>query len=99
MYLGILFPSLKTDKRLIPLKKSILPLTGKYFDILQAIFDLAASICKKEPLCNQCPLKKHCKTSTKFISGAVRAPKKQTEQRSAFKKGKTFQTGFTEEES
>lgn len=82
-HLGVLFPTLKTDKRIETTINKTLPVTGNFFDVPQALFDLATSTCQKEPLCDQCPLRNTCKASKRFLKGEVRIPKttKQTKER------------------
>ena len=73
--LGIPFPDPKNDEKLKGLTDTILPKRGNFFDIPQALFDLATSICTKTPDCARCPLRDNCKAAPKFLSGKVRAPK------------------------
>ncbi|HLD21128.1 MAG TPA: hypothetical protein VJB64_03460 [Patescibacteria group bacterium] len=47
-----------------------------YWDVPQAIFDLATSICIKNPDCASCPLRQDCKAAKLFLSGRVKIPKR-----------------------
>lgn len=47
----------------------------RFYDIPQALFDLATAVCKKEPDCAVCPLRTSCLAANKFLSGRVRTPK------------------------
>ncbi len=53
----------------------LLPKKGRFYDIPQALFDLASAVCKKIPDCASCPLKTECKAAPKFLSGRVRTPR------------------------
>jgi A/G-specific adenine glycosylase len=63
-YFGIPFPDLKDDKKIDDLSDHILPKRGHYYDVPQAIFDLATMICTKMPDCASCPLKKRMQSRT-----------------------------------
>ncbi len=54
---------------------AFLPKSGKFYDVPQALFDLATDICKKNPRCAICPLRGDCKAAKKFLSGKVLIPK------------------------
>lgn len=75
-FLGKPYPDLDDDKKLNTLVDLILPKRGHYYDVPQAIFDLATIICTKTPDCDKCPLKKECKSAKKFLSGSVQPPKR-----------------------
>ncbi|MBI2551245.1 A/G-specific adenine glycosylase [Candidatus Uhrbacteria bacterium] len=75
-FLGIKFPGLSVDSRLQKRTQKILPRTGKFYDVPQAVFDLAAMVCTKNPECASCPLRKDCLSADAFLSGKVRAPKR-----------------------
>jgi A/G-specific adenine glycosylase len=75
-YFGIPFPDLKDDKKIDELADHILPKRGHYYDVPQAIFDLATMICTKMPDCASCPLKNECKAAKKFLSGSITPPKR-----------------------
>jgi A/G-specific adenine glycosylase len=70
--LGKPFPHLKDDRRL---KKKIGPRSP---ELWQATFDLAVSICKKNPDCDSCPMRNQCPVSKKFLSGKIRIPRRMT---------------------
>ncbi len=53
----------------------LLPKRGRFYDIPQALFDLATLICKKVPDCAVCPLRRECEAAPKFLSGRVHLPK------------------------
>ncbi len=72
--LGQPFPQLKDDARLQKKTESFLPKNGKYYDVPQALFDLATSICTKRPACAICPLRNDCKAAPRFLEGRVRIP-------------------------
>lgn len=73
--LGIPFPELKDDAEIKSAAEDFLPRRGRYYDIPQALFDLATMICSKTPDCSSCPLQKECKASALFLSGTVSIPK------------------------
>lgn len=75
-FLGKPYPDLDDDKQLNTLVDLILPKRGHYYDVPQAIFDLATMICTKTPDCAKCPLRKECKSAQKFLSGTVQLPKR-----------------------
>lgn len=75
-YLGRLFPTPKIDESLEKKGLRLLQETDEYHEVPQALFDLGTKICKKEPLCKQCPLKSSCKAGTKFLTGTVKIPKR-----------------------
>lgn len=72
--LGLPFPKPSADKRLLKRMDDFLPRRGRHADVPQALFDLATMICKKEPACAKCPLRKDCKAATKFLSGRIKTP-------------------------
>jgi hypothetical protein len=75
LILGIPFPQLTDDEEIHSRRDAILPKTGRYYDIPQALFDLATMICTKSPQCQICPMRKGCKAAPKFLSGTVEIPK------------------------
>jgi len=75
MLLGILYPTLRTDTKIVQHIDLVLPKRGAFYDVPQALFDLATSHCTKIPTCTSCPLKTICKSSRRFLSGHVRIPK------------------------
>ena len=89
LLLGKPFPQPDDDERIQKVVNKFLPSRGNFFDVPQAIFDLATDICQKSPKCSECPLRFDCPSSTKFLSGRVVIPKqmikKATESRHAEK--------------
>lgn len=76
LLLGKPFPTLADDKRLRSMTDAFLPRRGAYYDVPQAIFDLATAICTKNPSCAECPLRGQCKAAKLFLSGKVEIPKR-----------------------
>lgn len=75
LLLGKPFPMLADDEAIRSRASSFLPRRGAYYDVPQAIFDLATSICTKNPACASCPLRRDCKAAKLFLSGRVKIPK------------------------
>lgn len=50
----------------------------KFYDVPQALFDLATQHCTKVPDCASCPMKNACSMSGAFLAGEVEAPKRMT---------------------
>lgn len=63
------------DERMQKKIDEILPTHGRFYDVPQALFDLASTICTKSPDCARCPLRNDCPAAKKFLSGHVRIPK------------------------
>ena len=80
VFLGIPFPQLTDDERIRQAAKDFLPKQGAYYDLPQAVFDLATSVCTKTPACTDCPLRTHCKSAPLFLSGKVEIPKRTIKQ-------------------
>lgn len=76
LLLGKPFPSLADDKMIRSKTDTFLPHRGTYYDVPQAIFDLATAICTKNPACASCPLRAQCKAAKLFLSGRVKIPKR-----------------------
>lgn len=76
LLLGKPFPTLADDERLRSKTDTFLPRRGAYYDVPQAIFDLATSICTKNPACAVCPLRRNCKAAKLFVSGKVEIPRR-----------------------
>ncbi len=76
VYLGRLFPELRDDEQIRKVRDEILPKNGNYYDIPQALFDLATSVCTKSPQCSRCPLQKDCASASTFLTGAIEIPKR-----------------------
>ncbi|TAK03666.1 A/G-specific adenine glycosylase [Patescibacteria group bacterium] len=74
--LGIPFPSPKQDERIRKAADAFLPRRGRFYDVPQALFDLATMVCKKTPDCTSCPMRTVCPAAAKFLSGKVRIPKR-----------------------
>lgn len=75
LLLGNTFPQPSDDERIQKIVNDFLPRRGNYYDVPQAIFDLATDICQKSPKCATCPLRRDCPVSKKFLSGKVVIPK------------------------
>ncbi len=80
VFLKLPFPQLTDDEHIRNATKDFLPTRGHFFDIPQAIFDLATSICTKSPQCAICPLRKDCKSAPLFLAGGVEVPKRTIKQ-------------------
>ncbi len=72
------FATAKDDKRIQKNAETFLPRRGHFWDVPQAIFDLSATICKKDPDCARCPLKKNCPVAERFVEGHIQIPKRAT---------------------
>lgn len=79
LLLGIPFPDLKDDERIRQAAETFLPRAGRFYDIPQALFDLASLICTKTPACAVCPMKNICPSAEAFLSGQVTIPKQSIE--------------------
>lgn len=75
LLLGIPFPDPKADDRLREASDEFLPRRGRFYDVPQALFDLATAICTKSPACRVCPMNRVCKAAPKFLAGNVTVPK------------------------
>ena len=75
LLLGKPFPQPSDDESIQKKMETFLPRRGNYFDVPQAIFDLATSTCTKVPTCSMCPLQIVCPSAKKFLSGRVVIPK------------------------
>lgn len=73
--LGAHFPQPEDDSKIQENINTILPKQGNYFDVPQAIFDLATMVCTKKPNCATCPLRTTCKAADGFLSETVVIPK------------------------
>lgn len=75
--LGIPYPDLKDDTRILPVLDAFTPRQGNYYDIPQALFDLATLICTKtEPKCLSCPLAPICNAKEGFLKQTHTLPLK-----------------------
>lgn len=75
--IGKPFADAKDDKKIERASSPLLD-TPQWFDIPQALFDLATMICTKSPECMTCPLRATCKAAPKFLNGRVKIPKRST---------------------
>lgn len=75
LLLGKPFPQLTDDERIQKVVNDFLPVRGNFYDVPQAIFDLATDVCLKNPRCLECPLIKDCPAAKKFLSGRIIIPK------------------------
>ncbi len=73
---GIHYPDGKIDAQLIAYMKNELMTHERFYDIPQAIFDLATAYCTKTPQCEICPMKDYCASQKEFTSGSVQTPKR-----------------------
>jgi len=80
VFLGTPFPQLTDDEQIREAAKDFLPTRGAYYDLPQAVFDLATRICTKAPVCAECPLRTQCKSAPLFLSGKVEIPKRTIKQ-------------------
>ncbi len=78
VFLGRLFPQLKDDAFILRAVGDQWHKRRGYRDVPQALFDLANAHCLKQPHCGTCPLRTSCKSSSRFLSGTVRVPKRMT---------------------
>ncbi len=76
LLLGVPFPSLKQDERIQRAAENFLPRRGRFYEIPQALFDLATLVCTKTPHCLTCPMRSTCLAAPKFIAGRIRIPKR-----------------------
>ncbi len=75
LLLGKPFPTPKDDERIKKSAEDFLPKYGHFYDVPQALFDLATAVCTKNPSCVVCPMRDVCPAAKKFLSGRVRIPK------------------------
>lgn len=75
LLLGIPYPQPEDDER-IRGKAHLLLGTTRAHDVPQALFDLAATHCAKEPACAACPMQNTCQSAKKFLSGRIAVPKR-----------------------
>lgn len=76
LLLGIPFPEASDDVRIMEKGDRLLPKRGRFFDVPQALFDVATDICKKKPECQRCPLQPLCPASKLFLSKDVEIPRR-----------------------
>lgn len=70
------FPTNFDDEKIEQLALPALCRSKRGPDVPQAIFDLAALVCKKVPDCRVCPLRQTCLSAEAFMSGKVKIPKR-----------------------
>lgn len=75
LWLGLPFPAATDDNAIRGAAEAFLPTRGRFYDIPQALFDLASLVCTKTPKCNVCPMKNICPAAKLFLSGKVMIPK------------------------
>jgi len=75
LLLGKPFPTPEDDDRIRRSADAFMPERGRFYDVPQALFDLATIVCKKNPDCAACPMRSVCPAAPKFLSGRVRIPK------------------------
>ncbi len=73
--LGLPYPQLADEKQITRIAETLLPTRGKFYDVPQALFDLANDTCTKIPDCARCPLRRECKSAKLFLSRTVVVPK------------------------
>lgn len=76
--LGIPYPELSDDDLIRKAFDQFLPTEGNFYDVPQALFDLATMFCTKTPACAVCPLKDQCLAAPKFLAGEVATPVRMT---------------------
>lgn len=76
LFLGKPFPAQGDDDRIRLKAGPFISKSKRFYDLPQAAFDLATSICTKTPDCTSCPLKKDCLAAAKFLSGKIKTPKR-----------------------
>ncbi len=64
------------DDRIRSTVEPTLAETKRFYDVPQALFDLANTHCLKTPSCATCPLRSVCLAAPKFLSGRVRIPRR-----------------------
>ena len=72
---GTTYPQPTIDDKIRANVDRVLPTRGRFYDVPQAIFDLATTHCTKVPTCASCPMRGVCPAASKFLSGRVRVPK------------------------
>ncbi|MDA1038190.1 MAG: A/G-specific adenine glycosylase [bacterium] len=75
LFLGLPY-SQPNDDPTFQLKGWELLETERFYDVPQALFDLAAIHCTKVPDCASCPLRKDCRSAQVFLRGEVVVPKR-----------------------
>lgn len=75
-YLGLPYPKPSADARLIRFVQPSFQRMKRFYDVPQAMFDLANAYCTKQPQCRSCPVRLQCAAAPKFLSGRVRRVKR-----------------------
>jgi A/G-specific adenine glycosylase len=75
LWLGKPYPQPVDDERIRKAATRYTLRATRFYDLPQAAFDLAASICTKTPACSICPMKDDCLAAPKFLTGKIKAPK------------------------
>lgn len=75
LFLNIPFPELSDDAEIAEQKDLILPKRGAWWDVPQALFDLATMVCQKTPKCKACPFRSVCPSARGFEDGTTLIPK------------------------
>lgn len=70
------YPDLKDDDEVRRAGDRELMSSKEFYEIPQALFDLATMHCTKIPDCSSCPLRNECRSSDAFLSGEVNTPKR-----------------------
>ncbi len=73
LFLGTPFPLSEVDGRIVVAARGLLRSPHRR-DLVQGLFDLGATVCKKRPRCTDCPLVSSCRSSEAFLAGAVAIP-------------------------
>ncbi|MCC7357034.1 hypothetical protein IT408_00820 [Candidatus Uhrbacteria bacterium] len=90
VFLNIPFPDLQDDVKVREKLQSLIPLTGKHWDIHQGLMDIASEYCfNRNPDCTHCPLFSICKTRQFFLQFPHAKPEKQV-LREKKREGKKF---------
>lgn len=91
LYLSHPYPKPSVDRILLRRVEPLLKSVPRFYDVPQAIFDLANSYCTKKPLCQSCPLRQNCGAAKKFLTQKVRAPKRTVQKpRETVREGKRY---------
>jgi len=76
LLLAIPYPDQSDDEKIDASAEDFLPRRGHYFDVPQALFDLATMHCTKVPDCANCPMKNVCPVAADFLAGNIEVPKR-----------------------
>lgn len=78
VFLGKPYPQPEDDGEIMQACRDVLMNSAAFYDVPQALFDLATMHCTKVPDCAACPLQDNCASSKAFLSGSVKPPKRMT---------------------